>query len=445
MSDALHHFIAGDLVALLACTLAVMTCGVLGSYLVLKRESLMGDAISHAVLPGLVVAFMISHSRAPVPMFIGAGVAAGLTVLLTMLVRRFGGVEPGAAMGVVFSVMFALGVYLIESETLRDIDLDASCVLYGQVEYLVWWNAPDDPSAYLKLSTYTDTGIPSALWALAAIFVVAVAFVLVFFKELRITTFDPQMARAAGFPAWLVQGALVLLVALAVVASFQAIGSILVIAMLICPAATARMLTDRLGVQVLLAGLVAGLCAIAGYFAGAKLPTALGGEHALNIAGMITVVAGLVFAVVCFASPSHGFVARALRQRRLAERIALEDLLGLLYRSAESGEAMVPTQPIKAAGMPIARSTRLGLVREEASKLSLTEKGRRRAEGLIRRHRLWEGYLVERAGLRPDHVHATAELLEHVDQPAAIPAQSAELDPHGKAIPPAPDSGPQGG
>ncbi|MFI4894055.1 MAG: metal ABC transporter permease, partial [Phycisphaerales bacterium JB058] len=264
MSDALHHFIAGDLVALLACTLAVMTCGVLGSYLVLKRESLMGDAISHAVLPGLVVAFMISHSRAPVPMFIGAGVAAGLTVLLTMLVRRFGGVEPGAAMGVVFSVMFALGVYLIESETLRDIDLDASCVLYGQVEYLVWWKAPDDLSAYLKLSTYTDTGIPSALWALAAIFVVAVAFVLVFFKELRITTFDPQMARAAGFPAWLVQGALVLLVALAVVASFQAIGSILVIAMLICPAATARMLTDRLGVQVLLAGLVAGLCAIAG-------------------------------------------------------------------------------------------------------------------------------------------------------------------------------------
>ena len=440
MSEAWHHFIAGDLVALLSCTLAVVTCGVLGSYLVLKRESLMGDAISHAVLPGLVVAFMISQSRAPVPMFIGAGIAAGLTVLLTMLVRRWGGVEPGAAMGVVFSVMFALGVYLIESEALRDIDLDASCVLYGQVEYLVWWDAPKDPSAYLKLATYTDTDIPPALWALGAIFVIAVAFVAAFFKELRITTFDPQMARAAGIPAWLVQGALVLLVALAVVASFQAIGSILVIAMLICPAATARMLTDRLGTQIMLAGLVAGLCAIAGYFAGAKLPTALGAEHALNIAGMITVVAGLVFGLVCFASPSHGFIARAVRQRRLAERIAIEDLLGLLYRSAEAGETFVPIQPMHAAGMPMARATKLGLVRAEASKLGLTDSGRERAEGLIRRHRLWEGYLVERAGLRPDHVHATAELLEHVDQPAAIPTQSGDLDPHGKAIPPGPET-----
>ena len=232
----------------------------------------------------------------------------------------------------------------------------------------------------------------------------------------------------------------VLLVALAVVASFQAIGSILVIAMLICPAATARMLTDRLGTQIMLAGLVAGLCAIAGYFAGAKLPTALGAEHALNIAGMITVVAGLVFGLVCFASPSHGFIARAVRQRRLAERIAIEDLLGLLYRSAEAGETFVPIQPMHAAGMPVARATKLGLVRAEASKLGLTDSGRERAEGLIRRHRLWEGYLVERAGLRPDHVHATAELLEHVDQPAAIPTQSGDLDPHGKAIPPGPET-----
>lgn len=445
MTDAVHHFLVGDLVALLSCTLAVVTCGVLGSYLVLKRESLMGDAISHAVLPGLVVAFMIASSRAPVPMFIGAGAAAGLTVLLTMLVRRFGGVEPGAAMGVVFSVMFALGVYLIESDAIRDIDLDASCVLYGQVEYLVWWDAPRDWPAYLKLSTYADTGIPSALPALAAVFLVAIAFVVVFFKELRITTFDPQMARAAGIPSWLVQGTLVLLVSLAVVASFQAIGSILVIAMLICPAATARMLTDRLGVQVALSGLVAGLCAIAGYFAGAKLPTALGAEHALNIAGMITVVAGVVFAAVCFASPSHGFIARALRQRRLAERIAIEDLLGLVYRSGEAGEAFVPIGPMRAAGMPIGRAERLGLVRQEAEKLMLTDQGRTRAEGLIRRHRLWEGYLVERAGLRPDHVHATAELLEHVDQAEAIPRQSGAVDPHGKAIPPATEDGPKAG
>ncbi len=441
MSQALHQFMVGDAVALLACTLAVVTCAILGSYLVLKRESLVGDAISHAVLPGLVVAFLVSQSRAPVPMFIGAGIAAGLTVLLTTLVRRLGGVEPGAAMGVVFSVMFALGVYLIESDAIREIDLDASCVLYGQVEYLVWWKAPDRLADYARLSTYTRTELPVALPTLIVMFLVSFGFVTLFFKELRITTFDPQMARASGIPVWLVQGTLILLVALAVVASFQAIGSILVIAMLICPAATARLLTDRLGTQVALSGLIAGLCAIAGYFGGAKLPTALGAEDALNVAGSITVVTGLVFAFVCAASPSHGFIARVIRTRRLSARIALEDLLGHLFRSNEAGEAGIAAQAARATGAPIARAIRLGLVCESAGRIALTAQGLSQAEALIRRHRLWEGYLVERAGLRPDHVHKTAELLEHVDQLAAIPEQSGAVDPHGKAIPPGPKPG----
>lgn len=436
MSPALHQFMVADAVPLAACTLAVVTCGLLGSFLVLKRESLMGDAISHSVLPGLVIAFMITQSRAPLPMFIGAGMAAGLTVLLTTLVRRWGGVEPGAALGVVFSVMFALGVYLIESEALHNIDLDASCVLYGQVEYLVWWNAPESLADYARLSTYTRTDLPSALPALALIFLLSAAFVALFFKELRITTFDPQMARASGIPAWLVQGTLTLLVALAVVAAFQAVGSILVIAMLIAPAATARLLTDRLGTQILLSSAIAGICAVSGYFAGAKMPTALGAENALNVAGTITVVTGLVFALACAASPSHGFIARAIRRKRLADRIAIEDLLGLIYRSFEAGQAGVSASAARAARSPVALATRQGLVRDVGGTIALTEQGLARAEELIRRHRLWEGYLVERAGLRADHVHGTAELLEHVEGPAVVPAQSAALDPHGRAIPP---------
>lgn len=436
MSPALHQFMVADAVPLAACTLAVVACAILGSYLVLKRESLVGDAISHAVLPGLVIGFMVTQSRDPLPMFVGAGLAAGLTVLLTTLLRRWGGVEPGAAMGVVFSVMFALGVYLIESEAMRDIDLDASCVLYGQVEYLVWWEAPTSLADYARLKTYTETGLPVALPTLAVVFLVSAAFIVAFFKELRITTFDPQMARASGIPSWLVQGLLTLLVAMAVVASFQAVGSILVIAMLICPAATARMLTDRLGTQIVLSGLIAGLCAIAGYFAGARLPTALGAADALNVAGTITVVTGCVFALACVASPSQGIVSRAIRRRRLASRIAIEDLLGLLYRSAEAGQSSIAATPARATGAPVGLAERQGLVMESDGQISLTREGRTRAEALIRRHRLWEGYLVERAGLRADHVHATAELLEHVDQPAALPTPPAGLDPHGKAVPP---------
>ena len=131
-----------DLFPLAAALLAAITCGLLGNLLLLQKLSLMGDAISHGVLPGLVIGFLISGSREPLPMLAGATGAGVVTVLLVAAVRRIGRVESGAAMGVVFTVLFAVGVLLIEQAAARQIDLDAECVLHGQLETLVWYGAP---------------------------------------------------------------------------------------------------------------------------------------------------------------------------------------------------------------------------------------------------------------------------------------------------------------
>jgi len=135
--------LARDLFPLAAGVLAALGCGLLGNFLVLRRLSLMGDAISHSVLPGLVIAFLVTSSRGSLAMFIGATVAGLATVVLVEAVKRLGRVESGAAMGVVFSVLFALGVLLIEVASARGVDLDADCVLHGQLETLVWFSAPD--------------------------------------------------------------------------------------------------------------------------------------------------------------------------------------------------------------------------------------------------------------------------------------------------------------
>ncbi|MCA9310803.1 MAG: metal ABC transporter permease, partial [Phycisphaerales bacterium] len=221
MSDAVHTFLSIDLLPLLAATLAAFSCGLLGNFLVLRRLSLMGDAISHAVLPGLVIAFLLFGTRASLAMFFGAAVAGVATVALVELIRRFGRVEPGAAMGVVFSVMFALGVVLLEQAAARQVDLDADCVLHGQLETIFWF-PPSIWSDFLAWSTLRDT--PRQVVVLAGTLAVCAAFVAVFFKELRLAAFDPGLADALGFRSSAIHAGLMALVAAATVASFEAVG-----------------------------------------------------------------------------------------------------------------------------------------------------------------------------------------------------------------------------
>ncbi|MFW5845392.1 MAG: metal ABC transporter permease [Planctomycetota bacterium] len=422
-----------DLFPLLAGALAAMTCGLLGNFLVLRRQSLMGDAISHAVLPGLVIAFLIGSSRDPLLMFGGATVAGLSCVVLIELVKRLGRVEPGAAMGVVFSVMFALGVLLIEQAAARHVDLDADCVLYGQLEILVWFDAPQGFAGLWSLETLW--ALPRQVVVLLVMLASAGLFVLLFFKELRITAFDPDLATAQGIHAGVMHYALMILVAAATVASFEAVGSILVIAMLIAPAATARLLTDRLVSQILVSLVVALLSACGGYVAATAIPAAFG-AGSVNAAGSMTVVAGLLVGLAAWCAPSHGLLARAWRRRRLARAAAVDDLLAALWRMRESGAGRVRADSIVTRSvfdLPLARriARRQGLLEVHGAELALTPAGAEHAARQVRRHRQWERYLAEHAGVAVERVHDHAEDFEHF----AIEPGGGGLDPHGRRIP----------
>lgn len=425
-----------DLFPLLAAVLAALVCGLLGNYLVLRQLSLMGDAISHSVLPGLVIAFLVTESRNPLMMFLGAALAGIVTVVLVELVKRFGRVDPGAAMGVVFSILFALGVLMIEQAAVRQVDLDAECVLHGQLETLVWYSAPDNASDLLQWSTLNE--VPRQVTTLAIMLALASGFILLFYKELRIAAFDPALATSQGFSATLMHYLLMILVAAATVASFEAVGSILVIAMLVCPAATARLFTDRLHTQIMASVVVALICGIGGYASANAIP-ALFNRDAVNAAGAMAMVGGLAVAIGIIASPRYGLISSGLRRHRLAQQVAIDDILAAVYRAEETGISSVNSDNLatlltrRRLDRALPAAIRRGLLRRDHEGVALTNSGRSAAREIVRKHRLWEHYLVENAGIAPDHVHGTAEHLEHI---ANAPAAGPETDPHGCDIPP---------
>ncbi len=323
MMLTVQDFLQIDFPAMLAALFATVSCGLLGNFLVLRRQSLMGDAISHAVLPGIVLGFLLAGSRATWPIFLGALGAAIVAAILIELVRRFGRVEPGTAMGVVFSIMFAGGLVLMEQAAAHSVDLDAECVLYGQLEDILWleatgWGSLIDPVAL--------AGMPREVGTLAVITAITVAGVALFYKELKITSFDPALATTLGIPATVFHFGLMLMVGAVAVAAFEAVGSILVIAMFICPAAAARMLTDRLVLQLWLSVLLAAIAAIGGYLVAAFGPFLVGGEHSLAASGMIAVMTGILMGLSVLFAPRYGVVSRKLRERRGEAGLETADL-----------------------------------------------------------------------------------------------------------------------
>lgn len=312
----LQNFLQLDLPAILATLFATLACALLGNFLVLRRQSLMGDAISHAVLPGIVAGFLVAGSRETWPIFVGATAASVTAVVLIELVRRFGRLEAGTAMGVVFSIMFAGGVVLMEQAAASNVDLDPECVLYGQLEDILWLAASDltsllDPAAL--------AGMPREVVTLALALLAASIAVGLFWKELKITSFDPALATTLGLSSGAVNLGLMVLVGIVAVAAFEAVGSILVIAMFICPAAAARMLTDRLSTQVALSLGFAAVSSVGGYALAAFAPLWTGLDHSLAASGMIAVVSGLILALAIVLGPRHGLLARRRPAPREAE------------------------------------------------------------------------------------------------------------------------------
>lgn len=299
------EFLQLDLPSIVLGTLAALSCGLLGNFLVLRKQALMGDTISHVVLPGIVAGFLLTGLAATWPMMLGALIAALFAVLMIELIRRAGRVEAGAAMGVVFTTMFAAGVVMLEQSGARGVHLDVEHALYGNLESAIWLDA-------FKLSDLINPSalaeLPDAIWRISGVTVLVIVFIFAFYKELAITSFDPAHADSLGISSSKIGMALVFMTALAAVAAFAAVGSILVIAMFICPAATARMLTDRLSAQLWISALVAIVSGIGGYMLAAFGPGWVGFESSVSAAGMIALVAGFLQVAAMLFAPRYGAV-----------------------------------------------------------------------------------------------------------------------------------------
>lgn len=294
------EFVALSLPPMLIGTLSAMACALPGNFLLLRRQALISDAISHVVLPGIVVAFLLTGVVATWPMMLGAGAAALMAVLLIEVIRRLGGIEPGAAMGVVFTTMFAGGVLLLELSDTSSVHLDVQHALYGNLESLIWleaagWASLTDPKAL--------QGVPSELPRMAVVLVGMATLTALLWRPLKLSTFDEGFAQTLGLPVRGIGLLLVAMSAIAAVAAFDAVGSIIVIAMFICPPAAARLMTNRLERQVWWSMGFAALSALLGYVLAGYGPIWLGGTHAVSAAGMIATFSGVLLALAAVFGP----------------------------------------------------------------------------------------------------------------------------------------------
>lgn len=281
---------------ILTGTLVVASSSVLGCFLVLRKMTMIGDAISHAVLPGIVLAYLFSGERHSLLMIIGA---AGIGLLTTFLIEFFSkkaNVQEDASIGIIFTFFFALGVILI-SYFAENVDLDQDCVLYGEIAYISL-----DP----LLIGDQEYG-PKAVWLLSAVFLMVMAVIIPGYRSLSLTTFDPNYAQAIGISVTFWHYALMSLVSLTTVASFESVGAILVVAFLTVPAATAYLLTEKLKNMILLSILFGILASITGYYL-ADLSNG-------SIAGAMATASGLIFGLV--------FIGKRIYNHRVSKKLSL--------------------------------------------------------------------------------------------------------------------------
>ncbi|MCV2887577.1 metal ABC transporter permease [Ruegeria aquimaris] len=294
------EFVPLSLTPLLIGVLAAVACALPGNFLVLRRQALIGDAISHVVLPGIVVAFLLTGVIAAWPMMLGAAGAAVVAVVLIEAIRRLGRIEPGAAMGVVFTTMFAAGVLLLEQTDTSTVHLDVEHALYGNLESLIWLDATGWASL---LDPVALAGLPVELARILVTLIGVAGFIWLFWRALKLSTFDAGFARTLGIRTNLLGLALVIVAAVAAVAAFDAVGSIIVIAMFICPPAAARMMTNTLEGQVGWSVIFAILSAVLGYVLAGYGPLWLGARDAVSAAGMIATISGLILALAARFGP----------------------------------------------------------------------------------------------------------------------------------------------
>ncbi|MFJ5714092.1 metal ABC transporter permease [Neobacillus sp. NPDC093127] len=276
------------------------SCSILGCFLVLRKMSMIGDAISHSVLPGIVIAFLISGSRESLVMMFGAAAIGLVTVFLIQMFQN-SGVQADASIGVVFTALFAVGVVLISLYT-RQVDLDLDCVLYGEIAYAPW-----------DTLHIGETSIgPKAVWGVGASFLLNIVVISLFYKQFKISTFDPALAASLGIPVVFFHYLLMSLVSISTVASFESVGAILVVGMIIVPAATAYLLTDKLSRMIIISIVLSIVSSLLGYYVAYLLDASIGGT--------MVAVTGVLFIVALFFSPKHGVLIKKWSRKKLLQQ-----------------------------------------------------------------------------------------------------------------------------
>ena len=293
-----------DLSIILTAGLVATAAGLLGPFLVLRRVALTSDAVSHAVLPGIVVIWLLFHTRAPLPVIAGAAAFAIVCVLAIDALKSTGLVKGDAAIALVFPALFSLGVIGI-TRYASGIHLDLDSTIYGEI-------------AFSPFETLSVGGVEVArsIVLLLGVALLNALLITLLWKEFKATTFDPEFSRTIGIPPKLLSRLLLIAVAITAVTAFESVGAILVVTLLIVPAATAYLLTDRLWAMVAATLAVGWLSAIGGYSGAIAMDA--------SIAGAMGLVAAVCFAVALFASPRYGLIARAIQRRSRARAVRRE-------------------------------------------------------------------------------------------------------------------------
>lgn len=297
-----------NVVIVLTAALVATACGLLGPFLVLRRVALMSDAVSHAVLPGIVMVWVVMHTRSPLPVVIGAAVFAVVCVLAIDALRSTGLVKSDAAIALVFPTLFAFGVLGI-THFAEGIHLDLDATIYGEIAF-----------APFQVMTIGGAEVARSLVVLGGVVVANLLLVVALWKELKVTSFDPEFARTVRISPTLLSRLLLIAVAVTAVTAFESVGAILVVTLIIVPAAAAYLCTDRLWLMVVTTVLIGWLSAGLGHVTALRLDA--------SIAGTMGLVSAACFAIALVASPRYGLLAGSWR-RRGARRRLRRQLAGL--------------------------------------------------------------------------------------------------------------------
>ncbi len=413
--------------ALAGSILLGLNCGLLGGFIVVRRMALFGDMLSHAVLPGVALGFLWNMSKDPVAIFVGATLAGLAGAALVGLLRRTTRLKEDTVLGLVLALFFAGGICMVTRiQSLPQGNKSGiDKFLFGQAAALG----------------------PGDVQLMAAVTVLALALVCLFYKELLVASFDGAFAASLRLPVAALHFGLLLLLSFAVVVALQAVGVVLVSAMLITPAAAAYLLTDRLhrllqGAMVM--GVLAGVGGAFISFLGTNLPTG----------PFMVLTASAIFAIVFLFGERRGVLMRWWRRRAQAARVRRENTLKAVFHILESrglghvrSVALHELAAHRQGTMATARSEArvlaghgLATLPAGAESLDLTHEGWQRACEIVRNHRLWEWYLTHQMAIAPDHVHADAENIEHLLGEDAVrqierALPPSPVDPHGRPIP----------